>query len=139
MNTTMIIIVLVILVGLLLARRAANTPKKSAKSERRISMVDTSKSSEYHAVAIKFGAGACDAAKELGGKRILSAEAPRIPLPGCETHSCNCHFVHYNDRRKRSDRRSPFNSPGMDETTGKFKTERRESSERRHEDDDDFF
>jgi hypothetical protein len=138
MNTTFVIIALVLLVVWLFIRRGGSSAAKPAKSERRIVMADTSKSSEFHAVAIKFDSNACSAAKKLDGARLLSSEAPLIPLPGCDVQSCNCHFVHYNDRRKRSDRRSPFNSPGYDETTGKFKTERRETDERRHDDDEEL-
>jgi len=53
----------------------------------------------YHAVTISPGDSACEAAKALVNKRILSREASMLPLKGCDAQSCQCRFVHYDDRR----------------------------------------
>ena len=94
------------------------------------------KSSEYHAVSIKFPQRVCDAAKAMDGQRFLSNEAPALPLAECDLAECNCHFSHYKDRRARTDRRSPFASPMTADGTGRFEKERRESKDRRDDDDD---
>jgi hypothetical protein len=62
-------------------------------------------SNPWHAVAIVPGQRACQAARAVGKTRYLSAEAPLLPLPQCSTHSCTCHYRHFQDRR-RSPRRA---------------------------------
>jgi hypothetical protein len=42
---------------------------------------------------------------EHKGRRYLSAEAPKLPLPACDVRSCHCRFVHFEDRRDGDDRR----------------------------------
>ena len=59
----------------------------------------------YHAVGIAPGSACCKAVTELTGRRYLSAEAPKIPLPTCDAESCQCRFVHFEDRREGEDRR----------------------------------
>ena len=41
----------------------------------------------------------CDAAREMAGQRLLSKDAPRLPLAACTQQQCNCRYVHYTDRR----------------------------------------
>jgi hypothetical protein len=54
----------------------------------------------YHCVSIVACAKGCAAAKSLKGVRILSADAPRLPLANCETPAaCQCTYRHYDDRR----------------------------------------
>lgn len=54
----------------------------------------------WHAVSVVPGAGACERAIALRGKRFLSLEAPPLPLPDCPNRSvCKCVYEHYKDRR----------------------------------------
>ena len=53
----------------------------------------------YHAVSIKAGPHCCQAAKALTEARFLSTEAPRLPLQQCEAGTCECKYVHHEDRR----------------------------------------
>ena len=53
----------------------------------------------WHAVTIIGTAAACAAAQACKGKRILSSEAPRLPLPGCDAARCDCKYRHFGDRR----------------------------------------
>ncbi len=92
----------------------------------------------YHAVSIKFDAKACDAARALEGRRFLSAAAPRLPLPDCDVLECRCRFVHHQDRRAGTDRRSPFGAGSFGSGTGRFETDKRAGNDRRAEDDDIF-
>jgi len=93
----------------------------------------------YHAVSLKIDAQhACDAAKEMTGRRFLSNAAPRLPLAGCNSIECRCRFTHHKDRRTGKDRRSPFVTSGYSGTSGSFKTERRERRDRRKEADLDI-
>jgi hypothetical protein len=59
----------------------------------------------YHAVGIAPGAASCKAVAGHKGRRYLSAEAPKLPLPACDARSCQCRFVHFEDRRDGDDRR----------------------------------
>jgi len=54
----------------------------------------------YHCVSVVGGANACAAAKAVALVRILSAEAPRLPLKDCDhPHACTCKYRHFDDRR----------------------------------------
>ena len=121
------------LVWLVLRRRRTQTERVS---DRR-ALPSAASDAGYHAVSIRFDKWPCRAAKEYEGRRLLADEAPRLPLPDCDAAECNCHFVHYKDRRSGKDRRSPFGAGGVPGTSGRFEQERREGKERR-EDSDSF-
>lgn len=54
----------------------------------------------YHCVSVVAGSGACEAAKQLKGVRVLSAQAPLLPLANCASPAtCKCTYRHYDDRR----------------------------------------
>ena len=77
----------------------------------------------WHAVSVVAGSPACSATKGLGDKRVLSNEAPTLPLPECSWPSlCKCVYRHYSDRRailRRETDRGRFPRP-------RFEKERRE-------------
>ncbi len=64
----------------------------------------------YHAVSIVSGPNACAQARAVKDVRLLSLEAPRLPLVGCtNVDGCQCRFRHHDDRRagpRRSELRS---------------------------------
>jgi hypothetical protein len=66
----------------------------------------------FHAVSILHGEQCCAQVKALQGVRLLSAEAPRLPLVGCTMGpNCQCRYQHHDDRRggpRRSGLRSPI-------------------------------
>ena len=134
MQTTLLIIAgLLLFVWLLLRRRAAMQTKKKVQATTPTPMVTT-----YHAVSIKFGERACEAARTMSGRRFLSNAAPRLPLADCDAAECHCRFVHHTDRRSGKDRRSPFAAAGFGGGTGSFQQERRERSDRRSDADSDL-
>jgi hypothetical protein len=54
----------------------------------------------YHAVCVVSGPKACAAAKQLKNVRVLSADAPRLPLANCDCPgACRCTYRHHDDRR----------------------------------------
>ncbi len=59
----------------------------------------------YHAVSIEPGQKACSEARKLDGRRYLAAVAPQIPLRNCTAATCQCRYVHHNDRRSLRERR----------------------------------
>jgi hypothetical protein len=60
----------------------------------------------FHAVEIVAGDDCCELVRRYTGKRYLSAEAPAVPLNGCDAAECMCRYVHHADRRKRQRRTS---------------------------------
>jgi hypothetical protein len=59
----------------------------------------------WHAVAVKPGPNACNAAVSGKNRRWLSREAPLLPLPGCtQPDTCQCTYSHHDDRRAGSRR-----------------------------------
>ncbi len=85
----------------------------------------------FAAVAIRGTDAACCRAKQLAGERFLASKPPELPLEGCDAAKCECYFVHYDDRRRDSDRRSPFNVNTGAGGTGVFEAERRQGIDRR--------
>ena len=83
------------------------TNKKSAKSTGARSTVAKARS-PYKSISIVCAPDACDAAITLGDKRLLTSEAPLIPLQNCSSSACCCKYVHHEDRRSDGgDRRAP--------------------------------
>jgi len=117
---------LVLTVAWLIVRIRQNRAATKAESRPR-----SKGQGEFHAVAIKYSENACDAAKAMTGRRFLANAAPHLPLPGCDFHDCRCKFAHYEDRRARTDRRSPFAHAGKADGTGSFERERRGKIDRR--------
>lgn len=77
----------------------------------------------FHAISIRYyGEDACDAVKRMEDKRILSSQAPMLPLPECDAPFCNCRYEHHDDRRQ-GERRHPWSV-----TSGLFGPDRRASS-----------
>ena len=137
MSTTVGILALLFLLALLLlVGRRKQQPSPDTKTEKPNT---ATKSTPFHAVSMKLTADSCTAAKDLAGKRFLSADAPALPLRECNAANCDCRFVHHGDRRHPNDRRSPF-SANIGEDSGKFEQEQRENrNDRRHDSDDDLF
>jgi hypothetical protein len=69
----------------------------------------------FHAVTIVAGQSACAQALAVKDVRLLSLQAPRLPLVGCtKVEACQCRFQHHADRRagpRRSGLRSGPYSP----------------------------
>ena len=66
----------------------------------------------WHAISVVASVHACPAARALRGVRILSAQAPTLPLNDCiQRSSCICTYKHHKDRRagpRRAWERSGF-------------------------------
>ncbi len=59
----------------------------------------------YHAVSIVPGRSSCPESFVLSRLRLLSREAPALPLPDCPTpERCACRFQKYDDRRQEERR-----------------------------------
>jgi len=58
----------------------------------------------FGAVEIRIRSGACRAARTLEGQRLLSTEAPALPLPECTAVQCSCKFTKWSDRRSEGRR-----------------------------------
>lgn len=126
------LVVVLLLIWYLLMRRSV---RPDAAEQPRIERRQSQEGGSFHAVSIRFNADACLHAKALQGRRFLATEAPQLPLMNCDAPSCNCHFMHHEDRRAGKDRRSPFGSGGVSGATGRYEHERRHGGDRRHDDD----
>lgn len=135
MDITISILLIIVLVGLFVLVR--NREKAPQDRRRPNSVVDPRATSQFHAVSIRFASTACEAAKNMEGKRFLSGAAPKIPLPDCDAAVCKCRFVHHKDRRAGEDRRSGFRQklPGGKD----LPVERRRRGDRRDDSPDDYF
>lgn len=85
-----------------LSRKLLGEPPRRSTSSARPAL------GAYHAVSIKPGQQSCEAARQMGKLRFLSAKAPRLPLPDCRMTTCTCRYNHYSDRRSGRDRRSGY-------------------------------
>jgi hypothetical protein len=59
----------------------------------------------WKAVRVKAGLMCCKSAERMRGQVYLTAAAPAFPLEGCKSKSCECKYIHMNDRREDDDRR----------------------------------
>lgn len=66
----------------------------------------------FHGISLKPGRQACPAIQGLTGQRYLSAEAPALPLPGCDQQKCQCVYSHHGDRRDPEERRTGWGTFG---------------------------
>jgi hypothetical protein len=56
---------------------------------------------KYRCVEVIAPATGCDAARLLKNTRLLSMEAPRLPLSNCDRPAdCKCIYRHFDDRRQ---------------------------------------
>jgi hypothetical protein len=94
--------------------------------------------STFHAVTIIPLDNACEAAQALGDSRILSSEAPLLPLAECDVGNCQCRFAHHKDRRRSEDRRDPYRG-SLTGGTGSFEQEKRRRPDRRRSGPDERF
>lgn len=85
-----------------------------------------------HAVSVVPDLMGCAAVRGIENRRFLSAEAPPLPLAGCDVERCTCHYRHHADRRSEEDRRLQIGAFGgfgamMPEDDRRDKKDRRKS------------
>lgn len=65
----------------------------------------------YAAISIIPGSPCCKSAQESSRRRLLAANAPRLPLDACTVPGqCKCRFHKFADRRDGEDRRLPVDT-----------------------------
>jgi hypothetical protein len=117
-------------------KRAAADAARSVRPVASVSDTGT----KFHAVSIRYGSGACEAARAMEGRRFLSGAAPTLPLPECDAAECRCRFKHHEDRRSGRERRNVWGQGLGGGTTGQYPKEQRKGRDRRREDSpDDYF
>ena len=68
----------------------------------------------WHAVSVESGPEGCPPATGLRMKRVLSSDAPRLPLADCVwPWKCRCTYRHYSDRRAGPRRASELGRPDL--------------------------
>jgi len=128
------IIAIAVLLGLLLFVRR-NAKKENVRPEQP-RKTPAAKNTKFHAVSLRYAADACQAAKDMEGRRFLSTAAPRIPLPECDAAQCKCRFKHHDDRRKGEDRRNAWGHGFGSTQTGQYPQEQRKHNDRRRRSSD---
>jgi hypothetical protein len=131
------LIAVAVLLGLLWFVRRKARPENIRPDEHRKAAVV--KNTKFHAVSIRFAPSACDAAKNLEGRRFLATAAPKIPLPECDALECKCRFKHHDDRRKGGERRNAWGRGLGGTSTGNYPKEQRKGGDRRKDDPDEYF
>ena len=74
---------------------------------------------KFYGVSVQPGINACSAVEKIRGRRYLTLEGPKLPLPNCPNTDCRCVLRPENDRRAGFDRRDDSFS-----AYGDFKTHR---------------
>jgi hypothetical protein len=83
----------------------------------------------WRAVKVVSGDSACEAVQQLRGRRFLTREAPRLPLPDCNRQNeCQCKYQHLPDRRGSPRREA---DSGFGSAPKPMVAERRRPGERR--------
>ncbi|MGQ0384228.1 MAG: hypothetical protein ACT4UP_06060 [Gammaproteobacteria bacterium] len=87
----------------------------------------------WHAVSVRPGPGACEAAVSGKSSRWLSREAPLLPLPGCShPERCRCTYQHHEDRRsgpRRAEDLDAFSRPTPAANERRKRRSRRQSDQ----------
>lgn len=96
-------------------------------------VAEVSDSAKYHCVAIAHGRNSCESVVQLEGKRFLSIEAPILKLDGCNVASCQCRYIHFEDRRQ-DERRHLYGRYSHSNLASIYNEERRKMAGRRYTD-----
>ncbi len=55
---------------------------------------------------VKLHRSSCKACSQLAGRVFSFADAPNLPVQGCDSPACNCEYMGVVDPRQNKDRRS---------------------------------
>lgn len=89
----------------------------------------SSSDTRWKAVKIKTGLMCCKAAERMRSQVYLTTEAPVFPLEDCKVKSCQCKYIHMNDRREEDDRRE--STEFLDDLYDMHNKDRRKIKDRR--------
>lgn len=81
---------------------------------------------------VEIGQPGCEAAQELLGRQFTFADAPELPLAGCDRAMCTCQFKGLMERRKEPRRKHEDRRTDVRFEEGK--TDRRSPKNRRRSD-----
>ncbi len=116
MEIVAVIVVMFIGAGFVLSRRksvsngAGNPGVNGRSAPAKTRRAAVSPRNPWRGTSIVHDDTACDAVKNISGKRFLDTDrvTPAIPLPGCDAAQCNCRYERHEDRRDTADdRRAP--------------------------------
>lgn len=80
---------------------SSRIPGQAQRLTRGLVMIDRKPTLKYRGVEVIAAASACDAARSVKNVRLLSAEAPRLPLATCDRPAiCKCIYRHFDERRQ---------------------------------------
>ncbi len=87
------------------AATTAGTPRRTRPPPAPAPASHPSATGSFRAVVIRPGRACCDAVRALAGRPTLVAEAPTLPVAGCDRAQCSCSFQRLGDRRGGDERR----------------------------------
>jgi hypothetical protein len=85
----------------------------------------------FYGVTVQPGMNSCKAVEKMRGRRYLTHEAPKLPLPECRRSNCQCRMIPEDDRRTGFDRRGDTFSAFGDYNPLSYFRRRKEGAERR--------
>lgn len=147
MKIIFILVVIAVAIMLFLRNRSpSGQPGKGKPSARKQARAIQRKSTsrpvktgeDFRCTSIKPGGNACEAAKNLEGKRFLHSDVPHLPLTDCSAAQCSCKYNHHDDRREPTGERRAlsglstelFAESGNEERRAKAKGRGRRSADR---------
>jgi hypothetical protein len=119
-----LILIAVVLIWIYSKRSKTKSASKNKHSTKAIK-----REQDFRGISIQICPQACAAAKELRDKRVLTSQAPMLPLADCNVSDCTCKYVHHNDRRSQEDRR--FTSVTMQNIFADKENREKSQSDRR--------
>lgn len=104
---TIFIVLSLIVAAVLIARRLGIgfNPQPTRKLTESETRQKKSEITRWRSVKIKPGLICCKSAYKLSGEIFFATDAPDFPLAGCTEKSCQCKYVHLEDRRDGDERR----------------------------------
>lgn len=138
MSLTIGIVLIAVLIALIVISRR-NKPVTVTRPPLPARSSQAKPTTRFHAVSIQFAENACEAAKNMEGKRFLAAAAPRIPLRECNVLECKCRFIHHEDRRSGIERRGQYVPNRLATAGGYDGKERRYRGDRRDNEAQNLF
>lgn len=89
----------------LLYGRANTQAAPTARSAKPVAAATASSARHWGKRLVVDRPDACATARQNAGRSYTLAEAPHLPLPGCDNAACGCRFEHLVERRTGNERR----------------------------------
>lgn len=103
MKIFLLLAAVVVVTAIVLWRRRGDTGHVTVRNI----PVRPTKPGDERLIRFRPGPNACSPARQQAGKHVSADARPRLPLPGCRAHRCQCRFEAVSNRRREHRRRKP--------------------------------